>query len=77
MSKSYAAPFDAETITLMREVLETVVAAIPVAFRTSPIQAMLAERILKYAAQGERDRIKLLDHALLDFDVQQDAIAQL
>jgi hypothetical protein len=69
MSNLGGAVFDPETITLMKEVLQSVVATIPVASRTSAVQAMLAERILKYAAQGTRDRTSLQAHALLNFEV--------
>jgi len=59
--------FDLETVALLREVLEDAWALLRPEHRATMPKTALAERILKSAAQGERDRDRLLDAALMEF----------
>jgi hypothetical protein len=59
--------FDLETVALLREVLEDAWALLRPDQRATMLKTTLAERILSAAAQGERDRERLLDAALMDF----------
>jgi hypothetical protein len=59
--------FNLETVALLREVLEDAWALLRPEQRATMLKTTLAERILKSAAQGERDRDRLLDAALLEF----------
>ncbi|HTQ82521.1 MAG TPA: hypothetical protein VMI47_04570 [Pseudolabrys sp.] len=56
--------FDIETVLMLRETLEDAWACIPPAQRAGTSKTILAERILRSAAAGERDRERLLDAAL-------------
>ncbi len=56
--------FDPETVTLLREALDDAWACLPPALQAAMQKTALAERILKSAAQGERDRECLRDAAL-------------
>jgi hypothetical protein len=58
--------FDLETVFFLRETLEDAWASLPPAQRATMSRSLLAERILKTAAQGERDRERLLNAALMD-----------
>ena len=58
------AAFDPETIETMHVALDQAWAALQPAQRTELKRAILAERILNAAAQGERDPGKLRDRAL-------------
>ena len=53
--------FDLETIALLRETLEDAWASLRPEQRAATVKTTLAERILKSAAQGERDRDRLLE----------------
>ncbi len=57
--------FDIETVLLLREVLDTAWAALPPQQRAATSKTILAERILKAAADGERDPERLLDAAMM------------
>lgn len=57
-------PFDPETIALMRKVFEDACSRIPP--RRPVARSILAERILKAAANGERDPVRLRTRALID-----------
>ncbi len=59
--------FDLETIALLRETLEQAWASLRPEQRATKFKTMLAERILKAAAQGERDPERLLEAALMEF----------
>jgi hypothetical protein len=64
--------FDRETVALLRSALEGAWASLPLSRRAVMSQSILAERILRAAAQGERDPARL--HALAlrdptDFDL--------
>jgi hypothetical protein len=63
--------FDLETIALLRETLEDAWASLRPEQRASTFKTTLAERILKSAAQGERDRDRLLDAALMEFSAEE------
>jgi hypothetical protein len=56
--------FDLKTVSLMREVLDDAWACLRVDQKAATSRTILAEAILKLAAQGERDRERLLDGAL-------------
>jgi hypothetical protein len=55
MDRTQGAVFDPETIDLMRSVLDAAWASLLPEQQASVSRTMLAERILKAAAQGERD----------------------
>jgi len=59
-----AAHFDLETITLMKTALDDAWSCLPPAMKASVLKSALAERILKSATDGERDRRRLRDAAL-------------
>ena len=67
MNDNRPAYFDLETVALPREVLEDAWALLRPEQCATMLKTTLAERILKLAAQGERDRERLLDAALLEF----------
>lgn len=56
--------FDPETVTLLREILDDAWASLPPEQQATMQKTALAVRILKSAAQGERDRERLRDAAL-------------
>jgi hypothetical protein len=58
--------FDLETVALLRETLDDAWARLRPEQQATMLKTTLAERILKSAAQGERDRERLLDAALMD-----------
>ncbi len=63
--------FDLETITLLKETLEEAWASLRPEQQARMLKTSLAERILKSAAQGERDRDRLLDAALTEFTAEE------
>lgn len=62
--------FDLETVALLREVLDDAWACLRPEQQATMLKTTLAERILKLAAQGERDRERLLDAALTEFTAE-------
>ncbi|MGB7784260.1 MAG: hypothetical protein WCF86_22515, partial [Pseudolabrys sp.] len=58
--------FDPETVTLLREILDDAWASLPPEQQATMQKTALAERMLKYVAQGERDPERLRDAALED-----------
>ncbi len=56
--------FDLETVPLLRETLEDAWACLPPERRATTSRTLLAERILKSAAKGERNPERLRDVAL-------------
>jgi hypothetical protein len=56
--------FDPETVTLLRETLDDAWACLSPELQATMQKTALAERILKSAARGERDRKRLRDAAL-------------
>ena len=58
--------FDLETVALLREALDDAWACLRPEQQATMLKTTLAERILKSAAQGERDRERLLEAALTD-----------
>ena len=66
MDPNKPAYFDLETVALLRETLEDAWACLRPAQQATMSRTILAERILKSAAQGERDRERLLDAALME-----------
>ncbi len=58
--------FDDETVAMLREVLDDAWACLRSEQQATMQKAELAERILKCAAQGERERERLFHAALED-----------
>jgi hypothetical protein len=58
--------FDPGTIALLKSTLDDAWACLPPERQATMLKTTLAQRILKSAAQGERDRKRLLDAALGD-----------
>ncbi len=58
--------FDPDTLIVLTETLDGAWASLRPEQRAKMQKTMLAERILKCAAQGERNRRRLLDAALQD-----------
>jgi len=57
--------FDPETVDFLRNVLDEAWSALPVSKRAATTKSALAERILRRAATGERDPIRLKAAALI------------
>ncbi len=66
MSQSNPHYFDPETIALLREVLEDAWACLSPTDREHLTRSLLGERILQAAAQGERERERLIEAALAE-----------
>ena len=66
MISGEAVYFDPETVTLFKETLDDAWACLSPKLQATMQKTALAERILKSAARGERDR-KRLRAAALDF----------
>jgi hypothetical protein len=64
MSAKVPMHFDPETLATLREVLDDAWGSLSPRMQALTQKTMLAERILKSAAQGERDRKRLRDAAL-------------
>jgi hypothetical protein len=60
--------FDLNTVLLLREALDDAWAALPPGQRAMTSKTLLAERILKSAAEGEREPERLIDAALMAVD---------
>lgn len=56
--------FDPETISTLREILDEAWNRLPPERQATMLKTTLAERLLKTAAEGERNRDRLLDIAL-------------
>jgi len=61
-----AAYFDADTIALLKVALDEAWDCLPPKLQATMLKTTLAERILKSAAEGERDRERLREAALRD-----------
>jgi hypothetical protein len=61
-----AVHFDAETIALMKVALDEAWSSVPPKLRATMLKTTLAERILKSASEGERNRERLREAALRD-----------
>ena len=59
-----AARFDAETIAVMKKALDEAWGRLPPKMQATMLKTTLAERILKSAAEGERNRERLREAAL-------------
>ena len=66
MAGKVSTSFDPETVTLLRETLEDAWACLRPEQQAAMQKTALAERMLKSAAEGERDRQRLRDAALMD-----------
>jgi hypothetical protein len=60
------AHFDAETIALLKVTLDEAWDCLPRKLQATMLKTTLAERILKTAAEGERNRERLREAALRD-----------
>jgi hypothetical protein len=58
--------FDAETIALLKVALDEAWDCLPRKLQATMLKTTLAERILKTAAEGERNRQRLREAALRD-----------
>lgn len=58
--------FDPATVSAMREILDEAWSYLPPERQATVLKTTLAERILKTAAKGERNRDRLIDVALRD-----------
>ena len=58
--------YDPETVALLRDTLDDAWASLRPEQHATIQKTALAERILKSAAEGERDRKRLRDAALMD-----------
>ena len=65
MDSNEPAYFDLDTVLLLRETLEDAWAYLPAQQRATMSKTLLAERILRAAAGGERDPERLRDAALM------------
>jgi hypothetical protein len=65
MEDTHVAFFDPETVAMLREVLDDTWSCLP-AGQTNVPRSLLAERILKAAKSGERDRAKLRARAITE-----------
>jgi hypothetical protein len=63
--------FDLETVALLREALDDAWDCLRPQQQATMLKSTLAERILKSAAQGERDRARLRDAALTEFAAEE------
>jgi hypothetical protein len=61
--------FDPGTVAVLREILDDAWACLPQEQQATMLKTTLAERILKLAAQGERDRQRFLNTATLPVPV--------
>ena len=66
MESGKQAYFDLETVALLRATLDEAWASVRFDKRATLSRSLLAERILKLAAEGERDPERLLNAALVD-----------
>jgi hypothetical protein len=66
MHQGTPAIFDLKTVALLREILEEAWVSLRPQQRETMSRSLLAQRILKSAAQGERDRKRLFDAARMD-----------
>jgi hypothetical protein len=65
MHRKKTAYFDSETVSLLRVTLDNAWACLPPEQLATTSQSILAERILKLAAEGERNPERLRDAALM------------
>ena len=65
MHRKEATHFDAETVSLLRATLDDAWSCLRAEQRAVTSQGILAERILKLAAEGERNPQRLRDAALM------------
>jgi len=63
MNSDQPTSFDLETVAMLRDVLDEAWTRLSAKERTGGIKSLLAERILRAAAAGERDRGRLVDAA--------------
>ena len=63
--------FDPETVALLRETLDEAWGCLRPQQQATMLRTTLAERILKSAAQGERDPARLRDAALTEFTTEE------
>ena len=59
--------FDRKTVDMLRTTLDRAWASLPPSVQARTSRSVLAERILKAAAQGERDPDRLVARAVTDY----------
>jgi hypothetical protein len=64
MGSSYKA-FDPETLSMLKRVFDQSIAALPTALQTPERKSLVASRLLRLAARGERDPVRLRTAALI------------
>jgi hypothetical protein len=64
--------FGPAEIVRLKSVLSEVVLALPKRQRSCEVQALVAEQLLRFAAAGEKDPIRLKEHALSAFHNKQE-----
>jgi len=69
MSESTRIYFDPETVAFLRDVLDGAWSSLSSKEQAFATRSLLAERILKAAAAGERDRGRLIDAALCEKEI--------
>ncbi len=70
-----AAHFDPETVKFLKKTLEDAWNCVPPERQAATVKTTLAERILKSAAEGERNRGRLLEVALRDlYEIPADSV---
>ena len=67
--------FDPETVVLLRETLDDAWASLRPDQQAAMQKTALAERMLKSAAEGERDRQRLREAALVDLSADNDRLS--
>ena len=64
MRQRIGASFDPQTTELLRRIVAEAEGTLPQHPRSSEMRVELATRVLNAAAKGERDPVRLRDHAL-------------
>lgn len=64
-TQSQTPPFDAQRVAVLRQALDTAVEQIDVQHRTPATKAMMAQIIIRHAADGITDTSALVNHAVL------------
>jgi hypothetical protein len=64
MRQRIGASFDPQTIELLRRIVAEAEGTLPKYLRSSEMRVELATRVLNAAAKGERDPVRLREHAL-------------
>ena len=63
-TQSHTPPFDAQRVAVLRQALDIAVEQIAVQHRTPATKAMMAQIIIRHAADGITDTSALVNHAV-------------